>query len=245
MTVVLVHGVGLDRHMWTPFTMALGTGWPTLAYDLIGLGDGPRPAGPYSLRQYGEQLASVVGDEVVDVVGFSMGALVAQRFAIDHPTRLRRLALVSGVFDRSRAERDAITGRVAAVRAGDYADSVDPAVQRWFTPAFAGRHPEVVDAVRQRMLANDLPAYADAYEVFACGDAELVPLVGSITAPTLIVTGECDERSTPDMAQRQAAVMPNARCVIMPGLRHLIPLEAPVELAALVGPFLEEGGSDE
>ena len=243
MTAVLVHGVGLDRQMWAPFAAALRR--PTITYDLIGLGEGPRPPGPYSLELYAQQLAAVVGDEVVDIVSFSMGALVAQRFAIEHPSRVRRLVLVSGVFDRTPAERDAILARVAAVRSGAYPESVEPALQRWFTPKFAVQHPEVVDGVRRRMLANDVRAYADAYEVFACGDAALVPVVGSIAAPTLIVTGECDERSTPDMARRQAAVMPSATCVIMPELRHLIPLEAPNELAALVGRFLDEGGTDE
>jgi pimeloyl-ACP methyl ester carboxylesterase len=229
--------------MWVPFAAALRR--PTVAYDLIGLGEGPRPPGPYSLELYAEQLADVVGDDVVDFIGFSMGALVAQRFAVDRPSRVRRLVLVSGVFDRSAAEREAILTRVAAARAGGYLDSVEPALQRWFSEEFAARRPDVVEAVRRRLLANDVTAYANAYEVFACGDASLVPLVGSITAPTLIVTGECDERSTPDMARRQAAAMPNARCVIMPGLRHLAPLEAPDELAALVGAFLDEGERDD
>lgn len=239
MTAVLVHGVGLDRHMWMPFAAALGR--PAVSYDLIGLGDGPHSPGPYSLDRYRQQLAEIVDDDVVDVIGFSMGALVAQRFAVDHPSRVRRLVLVSGVFDRSPAERSAIIERVAAVRAGGYLDSVERAMQRWFTPGFAARHPEVVEGVRRRMLANEVPSYADAYEVFARGDAELVPLVASIAAPTLIVTGECDERSTPDMARRQAAAMRDARCVILPGLRHLVPLEAPTELATLVQQFLDEG----
>jgi pimeloyl-ACP methyl ester carboxylesterase len=223
--------------MWTDFAEALGR--PTRAYDLIGLGDGPRPPAPFTLAMYGDQLAAEAGDEPVDVIGFSMGALVAQRFTLDHPHRVRRVVLVSGVFDRSPVEREAIMARVAEVRAGRYAESIEPALERWFTPSFAARRPDVVEAVRRRMLSNDVPAYAAAYEVFACGDAELVDAVGRIAAPTLIVTGEDDRRSTPEMARRMAAAMREATCVIMPGLRHLLPLEAPVELAAVVRPFLE------
>ncbi|HEY7626444.1 MAG TPA: alpha/beta hydrolase [Ilumatobacteraceae bacterium] len=242
--VVLVHGVGLDRHMWRAFAAELDL--PSRSYDLIGLGDGPRPPGPYSLTQYSEQLADVVDGQAVDVVGFSMGALVAQRFAADHPKQVRRLVLVSGVYDRSPAERDAILSRVADVRNGSYAASIEPALQRWFSDEFAVRHPDVVDEVRRRLMANDVDAYACAYEVFATSDAELLPAVATIDAPTLIVTGERDERSTPDMARRQAAAMPRATCVIMPGLRHLIPIEAPGELAALVSGFLEaDGGTDD
>lgn len=240
---VLVHGVGLDRHMWARFAEALDR--PTRSYDLIGLGDGPRPPGPYSLAQYGQQLADVVDGQEVDVIGFSMGALVAQRFAVENPKLVRRLVLVSGVYARSPNERTAITNRVADVRNGAYLETVEPAVQRWFTDDFATRHPDVVDAVRQRMLSNDVDAYANAYEVFAHGDEELLHVMADIAAPTLVVTGELDERSTPDMAGRQAAAMQRARSVIMPGLRHLIPIEAPGELAALVGQFLNEGDIDD
>lgn len=239
--IVLVHGVGLDRHMWAPFSAALGL--PTIAYDMIGLGDAPKPEGPYALSMYAEQLRDVVeglGGEPVDVVGFSMGALVAQRFAADHPSLVRRLVLVSGVFDRTADERAAIVARVADVRSGAYLDSVEPALERWFTPAFAAGHPDVVRAVRERMLANEVQSYANAYEVFATGDEELVPLASRITAPTLVVTGADDQRSTPVMAQRLAAAVPNGRSVVVPGVRHLLPLEQPVPLAELVRDFLHE-----
>ena len=237
--LVLVHGVGLDRHMWAPFTAALGRA--TVAYDMLGLGDADKPEGPYTLSMYAEQLAAVISDgrgTPVDVVGFSMGALVAQRLAVDHPMLVRRLVLVSGVFDRTADERAAIVSRVAEVRAGGYLAAVEPALDRWFTPEFAALHPDVVDTVRRRMLANDVRSYACAYEVFATGDEELVPLVHRITAPTLVVTGADDQRSTPDMTNRLAAALPNGTAVVVPGVRHLLPLEQPNLLAELVRDFL-------
>lgn len=239
--LVLVHGVGLDRHMWAPFTAALGL--PVVTYDMLGLGDADKPEGPYSLSMYARQLHDVVastGPGAVDLVGFSMGALVAQRFAIDHPHLVRRTVLVSGVFDRTAEERSAIVARVADVRAGAYRDSVQPALDRWFTPDFAAAHPDVVQAVRDRMLANEVLPYANAYEVFATGDEELVPLVHRITAPTLVVTGADDQRSTPAMAERLAAALPDGTAAVVPGVRHLLPLERPALLADLVRDFLHE-----
>lgn len=240
-TLVLVHGVGLDRHMWAPFAAALGQ--PVVTYDMLGLGEAPKPPGPYSLRMYAEQLRQVLtdlGGEAVDVVGFSMGALVAQRFAVDHPRLVRRMVLVSGVFNRTADERAAIVTRVAEVRNGAYLHSVEPALERWFTPEFAARHPEVVQTVRERMLANDVRPYADAYEVFATGDEQLVPLVPRITAPTLVITGADDQRSTPLMAEQLAAALPHGRAAVVPGVRHLLPLEQPDTLAALVRDLLHE-----
>lgn len=237
--LVLVHGVGLDRHMWAAFAAALGS--PTITYDMLGLGDAPKPAGPYTLSMYAEQLADVVREapsQPVDVIGFSMGALVAQRFAIDHPSLVRRLVLVSGVYDRTSAERAAIVARVEEVRAGGYASTIEPAIERWFTPEFAATHPHEVDAVRTRMLANDPASYVHAYEVFATGDEELVPLVHRIAAPTLVVTGADDQRSTPTMTQRLAEALPHGEAAVVPDVRHLLPLEQPRLLAELVDEFL-------
>ena len=82
--LVLVHGVGLDRHMWAAFAAALGS--PTITYDMLGLGDAPKPAGPYTLSLYAEQLADVVREapsQPVDVIGFSMGGVIARAMVRD------------------------------------------------------------------------------------------------------------------------------------------------------------------
>jgi (E)-2-((N-methylformamido)methylene)succinate hydrolase len=248
--VVLVHGVGLDHHLWDGVRFRLGLPRPTHAYDTVGHGDGPHRPSPYRLADYVEQLATEIDTaypvreararQPVDIVGFSMGALVAQGFALAHAKRVRRLVLVATVFDRPPAERAAVLARVADVRSGGYERSVALAIERWFSPAFAAAHGDVVDAVRARMTANDVRAYADAYEVFATADAELAPSVAAITAPTLVIAGGDDARSTPAMAEALATALPNGRAVVLPAVRHGVMLEAPDEFARLVGEFLDE-----
>ena len=119
--------------------------------------------------------------------------------------------------------------------AGGYLDTIQPALDRWFSPEFEATHPGVVEAVRERMENNDADVYANAYEVFATGDAELVDQVHRIVAPTLVITGEHDQRSTPAMARALAAAIPGATAVVIPAARHLLPLERPHELARVVG----------
>ena len=237
--VVLIHGVGLDHTMWLPVMAALSQR-RTIAYDMIGHGEARKPAGPYTLGTFVDQLGAIVEavDSEIDLVGFSMGALVAQGFALSpNGSRVRKMVLLNAVHDRSDADRQAIIQRVAEVRAGLFASTVEPALQRWFTPAFARAHPASVDAVRQRLLANDERSYADAYEVFATADADLASRAAEITAPTLVATGSDDRRSTPAMAAALAAALPRGRSVILPGLRHLTALEAPQLVADLIDEF--------
>lgn len=237
--LILVHGVGLDYKMWLP-VMAELPHRRTVAYDMIGHGDAATPLGPYTLEMFVDQLARIVKalDSDVDLVGFSMGALVAQGFALGTGrAQLRRMVLLNGVHSRTVDERHAIVDRVAEVRAGGFAASVEPALQRWFTPVFAAARPDVVEAVRQRLLTNHQRAYADAYEVFATADAQLANRSTEITVPTLVATGSGDRRSTPAMAEALAAALPHGRALILPGVRHLTPIEAPAIVAKMIDDF--------
>ena len=238
--LVLIHGVGLDHTMWLPVVGALRHR-RTITYDMVGHGAASKPRGSYTLHTFVDQLSGIVDalDCNVDLVGFSMGALVAQGFAISAGgARLGRMVLLNGVHDRSDHERRAIFDRVAEVRAGGFETTVEASLQRWFTPAFAAAQPAIVDGVRQRLLHNDLRAYADAYEVFATADAELSSRSSEITQPTLVATGSDDQRSTSTMARALADAMPNGRSSVLQGLRHLTPLEAPGAVAALIDGFL-------
>ncbi len=240
-SVVLIHGVGLDHTMWNWVLPGLGDR-RVVTYDLLGHGSGaPLPFGG-DLTTLVDQLRSICDAEPspIDIVGFSLGALIAQGFALSDPGRVRRLILVSGVFNRSNGERSAILQRVADVREGGYLSNVAIAIDRWFAPEWAAAHPDVLAAVTERMMSNDVASYAYAYEIFATADEELAGQVHRITCPTLVVTGELDPRSTPAMTHALATTVANGRAVVLPGARHLTPLEVPDPLARLITTFVEE-----
>ena len=107
-------------------------------------------------------------------------------------------------------------------------------VSRPRSSAFLQDNADVVENVRRHLLDNDLAAYAAAYQVFATADAELADIVANITAPTLVMTGSDDQRSTVAMAEALAACMPRAQASVIAGQRHLTPIECPDEIAARV-----------
>ena len=237
--LVLIHGVGLDNTMWRP-VMSVLRHRRCIAYDMIGHGCAVKPPGPYTLDTFVQQLASIVDALVcdIDLVGFSMGALVAEGFALSRGgARIRRMVLLNGVHDRSVEQRRAILQRVDEVRCTGLTTTIEPALQRWFTPAFAATHPAVVASIRRCLLDNDPQAYANAYEVFATADAELADRVDAIAVPTLVATGDDDQRSTVAMATALAAALANGRAAVLAGLRHLTPIEAPGVIASMIDEF--------
>jgi pimeloyl-ACP methyl ester carboxylesterase len=235
--VVLIHGVGADLEMWEPVAARLAPDHDVLRYDMQGHAGSAKPAGPYRLDDYVDQLRRLADSLELrrfTLAGFSMGALVAQAFALAAPARVERLVLLNTVFDRTPQERAAVEARVREVLNGGHAAGIAAALERWFTPAFRAGRPEVIEAVRRRMETNDLPAYAAAYGLFAVADRPLAARVGDIRMPTTVVTGAEDRRSTPAMAAALTARLPQGRCLIIAGQRHMTPLEVPELVADVI-----------
>ncbi|MCP3426969.1 alpha/beta hydrolase [Rothia sp. AR01] len=231
--VVLLHGVGLDRTVWADVEERL-TGREVLALDLPGHGAQPPLTSPVTLQDLADDVVGRLPEGPVHLVGFSLGALIAQRIAAAAPERVLSLTCVSAVCSRTPEEAEAVRGRLETARS-DFRASMERAVDRWFPGDVAGNR-ERRDRTREVLLANDVESYLHAYAVFAVGDREVAPELPRITAPTLAITGELDPGSTPEMTDRLADSIGGARRRVVPGVRHMLPVEAP---DALVGELTE------
>ena len=150
------------------------------------------------------------------VVGFSLGGMIARRVALDHAERVSALAILNSPHDRSSAEREAVRLRVRQTEAQGPAANVEPALERWFSPAFRAEAPKSITLVRAWIAGNDPAVYPRIYRVLAEGDAEIAEGLERIACPTLVMTGEDDPGNTPAMARAMAGLIPGARLVILP-----------------------------
>lgn len=237
--IVLIHGVGADLENWDGVVAALGDGFDILRYDLRGHGESSKPPGPYSLDDFVEDLRGLLQDNEIDkahIVGFSLGGLVAQGFALKHPECVDRLILISTVAGRTEAEKQRVLARAETLGQRGAGAHLGEAVSRWFTDEFIRSRPDVLEWRRQKSLKNDPAAYAAAYRVLATAD--LADELHRIEARTLVMTGENDVGSTPRMARLIADRVPDSVCVIFPDLKHSVLLEAPETVALEIHRFL-------
>lgn len=227
-TLVLLHGVGLDRTMWEPLRALLPSELTVVAPDLPGHG----AREPLHRETSLAELAAAVAEDVppgANVVGFSLGALVAQHLAVHRPELVGSLTSVSSVCRRTPAERAAVLARLDLARS-DFAASAEASIERWY--AGTATPEEVVERTRATLLANDHESFLSCYRVFATADEELAPRLPEITAPALAVTGELDPGSTPEMTYRLADAIPGCRAAVVPGARHMLAVQSPEALAS-------------
>jgi pimeloyl-ACP methyl ester carboxylesterase len=203
--VVMLHGLLIGSVASWYFTVApaLARTHRTRLYDLRGHGKSQLAPSGYDVRTMASDLAGLAGDEPVDLVGHSWGALVALRFAIDQPARVRRLVLVEAPLPPS-----SVTEMQAFLGSGDPLAAL-PAQMR-----VDGRRGErLLRALGRLVLETTLVA-----DLRAERDPDL-PELASVRAPTLLVYGTHSQCA--DGGARLARAIPGARHVVLPGGHYL------------------------
>ncbi len=239
---VLIHGLGLNRDCWQWTGPALqGAGYQVLAYDLYGHGDSDAPPETPSLELFSWQLKELLDSLEIDtaaIVGFSLGGMIARRFAQDYPERTTALAILHSAHRRTPEAQKAVDARVLQVRGEGPSATVDDALNRWFTEPFRIGNPGMMDLVRGWVLANDPAIYPTVYEVLAGSLPEIIAPEPPITCPALVLTGDEDFGNNPEMARAIAGEIPGAQLHILEGLRHMAMAERPAAVNVPLAAFL-------
>jgi pimeloyl-ACP methyl ester carboxylesterase len=215
-------------------------GVETLAIDLPGHGSsGSIPAGA-TLSWMAEQVVGRIMtafEGPVTVVGLSMGGGVAQLIALDHPELVESMVLVSTSPVFPAATRQRFIDRAVRAERDGMAAVVDETVPRWFTTDWMAGHPDEVERTAATDLATDPVAFARASRLNA--ERDLLDRLGEIRIPVLFVGG-LEDPADPDRAARQYADrLADLRIEMMPGVSHLVPVQAPEAFLAILRSFLE------
>jgi len=243
--LVLVHGVGLDLSMWDLVASDLASDRVVVRYDLWGHGGSLNPVGDLTVSDLVAQCRWVlheafsVSGTTPDLVGLSLGGLVGLATAARHSAAVGRLVVMNTTFNRTEEELRGSRDRLALAETEGLEPVASLAIDRWFAPEWQDAHPGRVAMVRDRLASNDLDAYLKAYRLFVDGDPDMPSAASRITSATLALTGELDAGSTPSMSRAIAAAVVNGRSLILSGLRHLPPIEAPEVCLAALREFLD------
>ena len=246
--VVLVHGLGLNRQIWQWLVPELEKTHRVLTFDLLGHGQSRALVTQPTLTTLSEQMVALLdycGIEKAAIVGFSLGGMIARRFAQDHGDRVTALGIMHSPHKRSEQAQKAIEARVEQAKQSGPSATVEAALERWFTDDYRALRPDMMDLVRTWVLANDPTIYPSLYRILAEGVDEIVKPDPPIKAPALVLTGDEDYGNGPEMSAAIAQEIEGSQLVILKGLRHMALAEDPAAFNRPLADFLGStlGGS--
>jgi 3-oxoadipate enol-lactonase len=225
--VILLHSALGDSRLWKRQVAALEREHHVLAPDLPGWGDNPLPTEPFSFVDF------VAGHLPGVLVGNSFGGAVALRTALAHPKKVEKLVLVDAglpTWDYTEQMRGYWKAEEEAIDSGDLDAATEVNMEFWVKP-------EHRDEVRpQQRRALELQTAHEEPEV-------IWPEMGALsklTMPTLVIVGADDYADFHAIAEHLAEGIPNADLAIVPGAGHLVGIDEPDELNALLLEFLAE-----
>ena len=235
--LVLSNSLGSTLAMWDPQAASLAERFRLVRYDTRGHGSSPIPPSPYSIDDLGTDVIELLDHldvERAHVAGLSLGGMTAMWLAINAPQRVDRLVLLctSPLMGPAQMWAD----RAVTVREHGTQAIVDATLERWLTDDYRAQHD--VSPIRAMFNGIDDVGYARCCGVIEHMD--LTPGLPSITARTLVIGGAQDPATPPeDHAQRIAAAIPGARLEVLDPGAHLLNIERPEAVTALILEHLE------
>jgi 3-oxoadipate enol-lactonase len=236
--LVLLHSLLTDRSAFAAVAPALARERRVWLVNLPGYG-ASAPGGA-TVDAYADAVAATIEalglPRQTDVLGNGLGGFVATALALRHGDRLDRLVLVDCLAGFPEVGKEPLRALARTVRAQGMGAALDAAVRRMFPPSYIAAHPEVVEERKRALLRMD-PATFSAL-CLALAEVEHAPHLARIRNRTLVLAGELDATTAPELARKLAEGIPGARFAIVPGCGHCPQIERPDAFVAAVEEFL-------
>ena len=241
--VVFMHGIGGNRTNWRDQLPYFAERYHAVAWDARGYGLSDDYDGPLDFADFSADLLRVLDHfraERAFLVGLSMGGRIAQDFYPRHGDRVAAMVLCDTFpgFDASftpEQRAEFVRLRKEPLVNGKEPKDIAPIVA---TTLVSSNAP---DWVFQRLVESMSMLHKESYikTVEATTHYNRVADLPNIKVPVLLVYGEEDRLTPPDIGRRMAAAIPNAELHIIPGAGHLPNIEKPREFNEKVRAFLD------
>jgi 3-oxoadipate enol-lactonase len=239
----LFHSLLSDRASFDAITPALAKSFRVIVPELPGFGRSQAVSG--GLAAIADRMAEAMRDAAdgadAIVLGNGYGGFVALQMAIQHPDVAARFIFADCGAAFSEPGREAFRNMAAAANARGLAAITDVAMRRLFAPEFQAQNPELMADRRAAFLKTDVDVFRAACAQLA--ELDLRGQLNKVQVPALVVVGELDEATPPEMSHELAKGLPDARLKIIPGCAHVPQLQAPRVFLEAISDFLPVGNA--
>lgn len=226
--ITLAHSLACNVSMWDEQVALLAKSYRVLCYDARGHGATSAPAGPYTLAQLADDthgLFQHLGIARTHWLGISMGGMIGQTYALKYPGVFASMVLLDTTSRRLPNAASMWGERIAMAQNHGMDALLESTLSRWFTPGFRDRQPKVVAQVAAGILATQVEGFCGCCAAIATIDT--LDSLHQITCPVLVMVGEHDHGTPPEMARQMHARLPNSQFILIKDAAHIANIEQP------------------
>ncbi len=220
--IVFANSLGSDLRIWDEVAARLAADFRVIRYDKRGHGLTDAVPAPYSAKDLADDVARLldaleIGEAVIG--GVSVGGIIAQALALNHPRRVRTLG-------------------IGTVQTGGLKALESPTMERWFSAQFRVRRPADIRGYSTMLLQTSVAGYIGT--CCALRDADFRAMAARIKCPTLVLCGAEDISTPPELAKELVDLIPGARFTLIENAGHLPCVEQPAIVAERMMQFFQE-----
>ncbi len=230
---------GTFDHWDAEFLADLRRDFETILYDHRGVGASSRLEGPTTIARLAEDAAGLLSAlelESAHVLGISMGGMVAQELALNHPERIRALALgctYCGGEGSAVASEDVMRRLAEGMMSGDRERALRTGWEVNVSPEFAANE-EAYARFREIGMRRAVPVEVIMEQMRAITEHDTSARLPEIALPTLVIHGTLDQMLPVQNGRMIAGLIPDSHPEIFEGVGHLFFWEQPERSAELV-----------
>jgi len=221
---IFIHGVGLDNTMWLPQKKYFQNN-KIVFYDLLNHGKSRKGYKELKFKNFNDQLIQLIEFLKIkkfNLIGFSIGALIAQHFASIHFSKINKLIIIASVFERSDEQIKKVKNRYKKAYEGK--NITKNSIHRWFSQKYLEKNPDVYEYFFNILNRKKNENFLPAYKLFVESDNYNINF-SNFNMPTLIMTGKNEVGSTPEMSEKLHQKIANSELYIIPNSKHMATFE--------------------
>ena len=243
-TAVLIHGLSETREVWWRQLAYLEQSMRVVSYDIRGFGNSPTGSANGTVEQMADdlgQLLSAMEAGPAWLVGFSMGGVISQRFALDFPEMTKGLVLIASSCAVGRGGQEFFKHRVEQVTTGGL-ESLSETNDKDARGCFYTTDENLINEYLKTRIGavRDAAGYLNACNAMLnLSEKPLTGELGAIRCPTLVIAGEHDPYCPPKASKMISDAIPGAELIVIDGVGHCMQFEASDKLNKLTADFID------
>ena len=237
--LTLSHSLACNLTMWEPQMQVLTKNFKVLRFDTRGHGASSAPEGAYTLEQMADDvhgLFAELGIKRTHWMGLSMGGMIGETYALKYPGVFQSMVLADTTSRRPPNAEQMWGERVRMAREQGMEALVEGTLSRWFTEPYRQTHPQVMERIGNDIRSTPVAGFAGCCDAIA--KIDVLDRLQEIDCPALVIVGDQDHGTPPEMARQIHAKLRGSELLIIPSAAHLSNVEQPVVFNQAVTRFL-------